>query len=282
MASVSFANMNPTNLELTPMRVTFNGVDLGGTLGNVAISLKYSKAELKMDQMGTTVIDRRVSGTEIKITTELAEVQLKDNWKVVFPHANLITGGAGKSIYWTSQVGDSDLSHAAILTLHPLSKVNADLSEDFKFFKAVASAESEITYGPEQQARLKLVWNVLPDFTTTPAQFFVHGDPSIGVVAASGNVASFTGTGGGNISSLTVYSSVTVTETITATCVQATGNGGKFFVNGSVSGPLGLATVGISFLAQNPQVVSFTINDGSPDFAINDVFTINTVASNYV
>lgn len=280
---VSYSNVNPANLELTPMRVTFNGVDLGGTLGNVLVTPKYVKAPLMADQYGKTVLDRRVSAVEITVTTELAEVLNKDNWKVVFPHAKEVTSGT-KLIQWVNAIGDSDLSHSAQLLLHPLSKADADLTENYLFYKACSSAESEITYSPEGQAKLKIVWNILPDTSVSPAVFFIYGDPAVGLVAATAGSPSFTGTGNGTMGSVVAYSGITKTETITATCVTAVANGGIFFVSGSLSGALGLATVGISFIpvSPDPAVISFTIADGSTDFVVGDQFTVATVAANYV
>jgi len=165
-------------MELTPMRVTFDGVDLGGTLANVVISTKYSKSNIMADQSGSTVRDRRVSGIEITVTTELTEIQNKDIWAVVFPHATLIATGT-KAIVFKENMGDSDLSKATLLKLHPLSKADADETGDYNFYKAVASAESSITYGPNEQARLKIVWNILPDESVQPNQFFKYGDPAV-------------------------------------------------------------------------------------------------------
>lgn len=178
---MSTAVVTTSNMELTPMRVTYAGLDLGGTMANVAISAKYSKASIMADQSGTTVRDRRVSGIEVTVTTELSEVQFKNNWKVVFPHATKLgTGNAGLSaIDFKDAIGDSDLIHANELVLHPLSKADADASSDYTFFKAVASAESSITYGPSEQARLKIVWNILPDDSVTPNKFFRYGDPAV-------------------------------------------------------------------------------------------------------
>ena len=275
---VSYANVNPANLELTPMRVTFGGVDLGGTLGNVMVTPKYQKASLMADQYGKTVLDRRVSAVEITVTTELAEVLNKDNWKVVFPHAKEVTSGT-KLIQWVNAIGDSDLSHAQQLVLHPLSKVNADTTEDYTFYKACSSAESEITYSPEGQAKLKIVWNILPDTSVQPATFFIYGDPTVGLVPASAGSPVFVGTGNGTMTGVTVYSGVTKTENIVATLVTPVVNGGVFNVNGSLSGPLGLATVGTSFVSPE---ISFTINDGTSDFVLGDNFTVATVAANYV
>jgi hypothetical protein len=266
-------------MELSPCRVKFNGIDLGGTLDNVVVRPAFSKAEIKSDQLGETVLDRRVSGLSIQVETAIAEGKLKDNWKVVFPHAKLVTSGPNKQIYFQSMVGDSDLANAAELILHPLSLQDADLSGDHKFFKAVASAESEWVLSPTEQAKLKIVWNILPDTGTIPARFYIHGDPAIGLVAATFAAPIYVGTGTGTMTGVAVYSGFTRTETITVTAVTAVVNGGIFHVSGSLSGSLGLATVGIAFVS--PQI-SFTINDGGIDFVVGDMFTIATTAANYV
>jgi len=183
--ALSYATIDGTKLECTPMQVKFkfpgasSATDLGSTLSNVVIETKYEKTDLKADQLGTTVIDRRVKGLVITVTTEIAEVQDKQFWLAVFPHATLTTVLTQTVIDFNSAVGDSDLGNAGELTLHPLSKAATDVDYDYTFFKACASAESSITYGPDQQARLKIVWNVLPDTSATPAKFYRYGDVAV-------------------------------------------------------------------------------------------------------
>jgi hypothetical protein len=178
------ATVNGTSMELTPMQVLFTppgastAVDLGGTLSGVGISIKYSKAELHADQAGKTVLDRRTTGLAITVTTELAEVQNKDLWKILFPHATEISTST-KAIDFVNSVGDSDLLRAGKLTLHPLSKALADVTTDYNFPKACSSAESEITYSPDGQSKLKIVWNILPDTSVCPAIFGRYGDTSL-------------------------------------------------------------------------------------------------------
>ncbi len=278
--SASDAVVTTSKMELTPMRVTFKGVDLGGTLGNVTITPETEKAEILADQSGSSVRDRRVSGFNVTIETELAEIKNKDIWKAVFPNAKLVDGGlAGKQIYFENNIGDSDLDNAGELILHPLSLPDVDLSGNYKFFKACADAKSSIVYGPAEQARLKILWNVLLDDSVVPNRFFIHGDPAIGLVAATAGAPSFVGAGNGTMTGVTVISGVTKTETITATLVTEVANGGVFAVEGSLSGPLGLATVGVGF---SSPVIAFLINDGAADFELGDEFTVATVAANYV
>lgn len=273
--------LDGTKLDLTPMQVFYNGVDLGGTLGNVSINFKYEKAELKMDQLGNTVVDRRVSGMMASITTELAEILNKDKFKVAFPNMDLVNTGS-KLVRMANKMGISDYQQAAILRLHPINRAPADLTADWTFAKAVANEESEIVYGPTEQARLKAVWNVYPDFGVTGYPLFIHGDPAIGLIAASAAAAVAGGgnTGNGTVGSIVAYSGFTKTETITLTCVGVpASNQANFSVSGSVSGPLGIATLGVAFIANE---ISFTIADGSTDFVIGDSFTIATTAANYV
>lgn len=176
---MSQAIVTTSNMELSPMIVKYGAsgseVDLGGTLGNVVITAKYTKAEIKADQSGTTVRDRRVSGIDVTVTTEVAEIQSKDIWKVVFPHATLSGTGTSGTITFNSNIGDSDLGNAKSLVLHPESKIATDLSADYTFWKATASAESSITYGPTEQAKLKIIWNILPDESVSPNRFFKFG-----------------------------------------------------------------------------------------------------------
>lgn len=175
----SYANVTPTNMELSPVQVVYNSVDLGGTLGNAVINVKYTKADIKADQFGSTVLDRKVSGLDITVTTELAEVKNKSTVQVIFPMATMHTSGSETALEWDSQVGVNDLSYAQTLTLHPLSITAGTVDYDHTFFLATASSESTITYGPTEQAKMKIIWNVLPDTTVTPARFYRYGNTTI-------------------------------------------------------------------------------------------------------
>lgn len=275
--SLSFASITPGNFDLGPCRVTYKGVDLGATVKNVVLKIEQDMAELKSDQLGSTPIDKRDSGFKVTVETELAEILNKDNWKVVFPFHKEVTSGGNKMFYFDATIGSSALSVAGALILHPLDKADNDLSGDVKIFLATAQGKAEYHFGPSEQASLKVTWDMYPDFTTTPARFMIYGDPSVGLVAASAGaaVAATGNTGNGTVGSISVFSGVTKTETITLTCVTAPS---KFFVSGSQSGALGLATVGVGFVSPE---IDFTITQGGTTFVVNDSFTIATTAANY-
>jgi len=290
--STSVSTVNVQNLELTPARIFWTPpggakVDLGATLKNVKIVAKYMKAALHMDQLGKTVVDQRVSGIEVSVETELAEVLNKDNWKVVFPHALEVTQGPAKSIVFQSAIGQKDQDIAGLLEIEPLSEALGAVAHKYTFFKAAAHADSGITMSPEGQQSLKIVWRILPDFSQSPARFFVFGDPSIGPInPVAGSVV----VGGGNVGNGTVTAAVAtlaaITETLTVACVGTAGaNGGNFYVSGSISGPIGLVDLpgtpgGSATFSGGP--ITFHITDGSTDFAIGDFFTIPTTGANYI
>lgn len=186
---LSFASVDTTKMELTPVKVFFQGPsdlgpsEVGGTLGNVTITAKYGKAEIKADQLGNTVLDRRVNEVMVQVTTEFTEIQNKDLFRIIFPHGTAVDGtglyAGQKAFDWKSAIGSGDLDNAGALTLHPLSKDDADKSTDWHFYKACAAAESEFVYGPNDQVRAKVVWNILPDTTTTPQRFCRYGDKDL-------------------------------------------------------------------------------------------------------
>lgn len=280
MSPLSFSSISPGQFELTPCRVTYKGVDLGATLSNVVVKVEEALSELKSDQLGSTIIDRKVSGFKVTIETELAETQLKDNWKVVFPAHKLVEQGGEQVVYFDSTVGASMRDLAGVLLLHPLSKADADKSSDILVWLATAEGKSDLSFSPTDQQKLKCVWHMYPDFSTLPPRFMIYGDPAVGLVAASaGSATAGTGNAGnGTVGSIVAYSGYTVDETITLQCVTEATDGGTFFVNGSQSGALGLATVGVAFTSDK---ISFLIADGSTDFDVNDTFAIATTAANY-
>jgi hypothetical protein len=189
MPPVSFASVDTTKMELTPVRVMFQGPsdlapsDVGGTLGNVTITAKYGKAELKADQFGDTVLDRRVNSIVLQVTTEFTQIQKKDLFRIIFPHGSKIDGTGGYSgqdaFDWNSAIGDGDLVNSGLLILHPLSKPDTDKTTDWAFYKACAAAESEFVYGPNDQVRAKVVWNIMPDTSVTPPRFARYGDKDL-------------------------------------------------------------------------------------------------------
>jgi hypothetical protein len=289
--SASNAMVSPQNIVLTPMRVTAfphgggTGVDLGGTTEGVTLSIKTSFADIMVDQYGKTVLNSVVSGHTFGVKCVFAETADKTKWKQAFPNFQLVSTSTGLFVI-NMAVGDDLLSHAGKLILHPLSKPDADLSEDVTINLAACKGASELKYGPDKQVGLAVDFEIFPDTTVSPARFMTYGDPTIGIVqATAGAPTAGSNTGNGTITSQVAYSGFTATETITISCIAVDSTHGNIFkVFGSVSGLLGeftLASTSTSvFNFTNPKI-SFTATQGTVEFVYGDSFTIATVASNY-
>lgn len=175
----SAANVTVNSLDVGPCRVTFNAVDLGATLGNVKVAFKITKAEMKADQYGGTLLDESVSAMECTVETEIAEIRDKDKLAEVFPNANLIIDGSQKGLDFVNKITTRSTTLAQKLTLHPLREDDAVKDYDWTFWKAMPSEESEYVFSPSEQGKFKIVWKVLLDTSTTPPRMFFHGDEAI-------------------------------------------------------------------------------------------------------
>lgn len=282
--STSTANVQPQDIPLTPMRVTWNGVDQGGTTDHCTVSVKYAMANIEVDQFGKTIIDQVVSGMAFHVKTVLAESRNADKWAVAFPSMHEVVNGGTKSMYADMQIGDHLLAKAKTLILHPLERADADLAGDFTFTKAICINASEVKYGPDKQTGLSVEFMIYPDISVSPAKFMIFGDPSNGLTAATIAAAvAGSNTGNGTIGTEAAYNGITKTETITLLCVGAS-TGNDFYVSGSVSGALGefhiAAGSGSTHTFVVPQL-SFIMHQGSTQFVYGDSFTIATTASNY-
>ena len=178
----SQAVVTVNNFDIGPCRVTFDGVDLGGTLSNVVVNFKYEKAPLKADQHGTSLLDEAISGIEVTVETEVAEVKDKDTLKKVFPNSTLVSVAgppAQKALDFEDQIATRMLANSKVLILHPLQYADANLDYDWYFYKAMPSEESSYTLGPSEQGKMKIVWKVYLDLTQTPPKMFRIGDNTI-------------------------------------------------------------------------------------------------------
>src|SRR6267143_53600 len=178
--SISFATVTPADFDIGPCKVTYNTVDLGGTLDNVVIHFKYDKAPLKADQTGTTLLDEAVSGMEVTVATSFLETRNKANLATILPAFTLAGTSPANFLTMNNKVATRYLAALAFpLELHPMSDATAVKNFDYYFYKDVPSEESEIILGPADQRRVKIIWKIYLDFTVTGGQMFRYGDHTL-------------------------------------------------------------------------------------------------------
>lgn len=177
--SGSNPSVSVNKLDLGPCQIFWNGSDLGGSLGNVTINFKFTKADMKADQYGTTVLDRAVSGFESTIETEIAETGNNTLLNTIFPNSVLSTSGSEKAVTFPNKVGSRDSLLTGSLRLHPMNQSPTNFDLDWNFECAMFNEESSYVFSPTEQTKWKTIWNVYPNLNVTPARFFIRGNPAI-------------------------------------------------------------------------------------------------------
>jgi hypothetical protein len=278
---MSYATINTANISISPVRLSYDGVDLGAVEGDVTVTIEKPNAEIKVAQYGDSIIDLVNKGSIIKVKARLLEVS-PNTMKHLFPAAFKV-GSTG--VYFASNVGYKLSQYAKPLVIHPLDKDDADLTKDIRLFSAISMSPGEIPYSPETITGFEIEWLALPDFSVgAQARYAYFGNPSVGITNASAAAAVAVGgnVGNGTVGSLVVSNAATRTETVTLRLVTAAVNGGVFHVTGSnPARSMGLATVGTPFVSDDG-AIGFTVADGATDFALNDQFNIATTAANYI
>lgn len=167
-----------SNFDIGPCQVLWASVDLGGTHDNVKIKFKYDKTFLTADQFGKSKLDAANSGIDVTISTSFLETRNKTNFQKVFP-TSILNGTTHKYLDFTDQTAVRQLSLAGALRLHPMVDASGSNDNEWYFYKALPMEDSEYTFGPTEQAKLKITWQVLLDTTTSPPRMFRAGDFSL-------------------------------------------------------------------------------------------------------
>ena len=175
----SQATITPSNFDIGPCQVLFNGVDIGGTHGNVKIKFKYTKKDLKADQTGDAALDQAIAGMGCSIDTTFQETRNKTNLQLLHPSTTITTTSGHQYVSFNDQTAVRQLPLAAPLQLHPLEEALSGRDYDWYFYKAIPQETTEYTFGPAEQAGLKIEWKILLDLTVTPYRLFRLGDHSL-------------------------------------------------------------------------------------------------------
>lgn len=160
------------------------------------------------------------------------------------------------------------LSNAVAETWTITCTAAATNSGTFSVTGSVSGAKPAATVGVDYIVAGKVAFKI-----TDGSVDFIVGDQFQVTVAANVDAIptnfSFFGTGNGTMTGFHAYEAGQ-SEVWTIKLITTAVNGGTFSVEGSRSGPKANATVGTPY---DNGFIKFTINDGSTDFAIDDIFT---------
>lgn len=108
------------NTRVGVCSVSFNGVDLGHTLGGVEVTYEPTYHDVTVDKYGQTIVERVLIGEKLMAKVPLAEYTIA-NLKVAMPQGQY-AGAANARLQLGSSSGQSARADAAELVLHPINE----------------------------------------------------------------------------------------------------------------------------------------------------------------
>lgn len=176
--------MSGPAIKLGPCKVTYAttpATEIDKTIGGVDFSAVPIYKEIKLDQTGQGVYDKRIVGWDVKAVIRMAE-STYENIKAMSAGLVEIDGGAKKKLH-DAQLGVSMREGAKKLTIHPLENADADVSDDIVIYLAAPDTPVDLKYNYENERVLEVTMIGYPDVDSgknpgDPDVYFCIGDES--------------------------------------------------------------------------------------------------------
>jgi len=139
-----------TNVKLGVCQVFLGGQDLGFTKGGVEVQVETESHVVTVDQLGSTPISEYITGRSCVVRVPLAETTL-DHLQAIMPDSTLTGTGATRYATVNSGVGTELRGIAAVLRLHPKSKLLTDKTEDFVVPLAATTGALTFSYKLDEE-----------------------------------------------------------------------------------------------------------------------------------
>jgi len=172
--------VTPDNIKWGACNIVYDGVDLGATAGDVAVTITRSVAEAFIDAYGPDApVKAWEKGIGISVSIPLAEMALEQLVKTIIGSA-VVTDALDptkKKLTVGRVVGTEE--EGAELVLHPLHREGADLSDDLTVYRAFIPDPGSLTLSPANPKLRTVVFKGMPDTTRTDGdQLYCIGDPN--------------------------------------------------------------------------------------------------------
>lgn len=162
-----------SNIKIEPMKVKFNGIDVGFCDGDIELNIAENLTEVMAHCAGTNVLSELRTGKTVEVT-----VTLKETSKAQL-EAMLLGGEAIDATsygYGLSKDFTHTFDDAQSLVLHPCALADTDKSRDFTFWKAYPKVET-LTFSGENIFTIPVVFKIYPDMTKDAnQQYFMIGE----------------------------------------------------------------------------------------------------------
>jgi hypothetical protein len=150
-----------TKVKVGVCTVTFNGVDLGHTLGGVEVSYEPSHFDVTVDKYGETVVEKVLTGEKLTAKVPLAEYTIA-NLKAAMPQGQY-AGAANARIHVGKSSGASARAQSAQLVLHPVNE--GTRAFDVVFHKAYVGSQIALNHKIDEVKVIECEFEALLDET---------------------------------------------------------------------------------------------------------------------
>lgn len=161
------------NVKLGVCKIFFDGEDLGYTKGGVEVTVTTETYKVEVDQFGKTPIKEYIMGRQISVKAPLAETTIQ-NMAALMPGATISGLPGAEVLSVTTGTGADLLELAKVLRLHPVSKADADKTEDFVIYRAATPGALNFAYKLDSERIFNADFMGYPDPVT--GKLFAIGD----------------------------------------------------------------------------------------------------------
>lgn len=148
-----------TNVKVGACSVTFNGLDLGHTIGGVEVSYEPMHHDVSVDKYGETVVEKYLMGEKFTAKVPLAEVTIA-NLRNAIPQATF-AGAANKRITLGAAAGKKATDDAYQLVLHPLNE--GTRVRDIVLHKAYVASQIVLPHRNDEETVVEVTFEALLD-----------------------------------------------------------------------------------------------------------------------
>lgn len=156
-----------TNVQLGVCTVTFNGVDLGHTIGGVEVSYEPVYHDVQVDKFGETNVEKYLTGEKLSAKVALAEYTIA-NLRNAIPKSTF-AGAANTRILIGRSAGSKATANTAQLVLHPI--IEGTRRHDIVLHKAYVASQVTLAHKNDEEKVIEVTFEALLDETKTDGNY---------------------------------------------------------------------------------------------------------------
>lgn len=156
-----------TNVQVGVCQVTYNGIDLGHTIGGVEVSYEPTHKDVAVDKYGETVVEKYLTGEKLTAKVPLAEFTIA-NLRNAMPQSTF-AGVANSRITIGAASGKQAKVDSYQLVLHPINE--GTRRHDIVFHKAYVASQITLNHKFDEEKIIEVVFEALLDETKSDGNY---------------------------------------------------------------------------------------------------------------